>query len=529
LIDINNQVTGIVGASTNVTDLKQAEQALKHAKEAAESANRAKSIFLTNMSHELRTPLNVILGFAQVMHRDRRLTSEHQENLRIIRRSGDHLLNLINDVLDLAKIEAGHLTLEASNIDLVDLLRSLGQMFHHRAESKGLQLHLDLDPTLPQYVMIDANKLRQILINLLGNAIKFTHQGQVILRVTVEPAQSIEQHRKRPADCLDTLRFAVIDTGIGIDPSEVEGIFRAFVQTQAGKSLPEGTGLGLTISRKFVQMLGGELTVESILGQGSTFAFTLPVHRARSSDASMVPSRQQVIGLAPNQPHYRILVVDDQPENRKLLVSLFAPLGLEVREASNGQEAVLQWQRWQPHLIYMDIRMPFLDGCEATRQIRATLNGQNPVIIALTAQASSQDRILALASGCNDYLSKPCYAEILFSKMTEHLGLKYLYDRQQVSELDGPLPYPSIKLCGSDLLVMPADWITALRRAAQLCDDRNIEYLIQQIPSKQESLIQGLRQLAQCYCFKQIVSLTRSGSTDGHSQSDNTSDKSNSL
>ncbi|MEP0913819.1 PAS domain S-box protein [Leptolyngbya sp. GB1-A1] len=510
LISIDGEVTGIIGATTNITALKQAEQALQQAKEAAEAANRAKSSFLANMSHELRTPLNVILGFAQVMYRDPALNSEQRENLQIIRRSGDHLLRLINDVLDLSKIEAGHITLEQSSVDLIDLLRSLEQMFCQRAEAKGLQLRLELASTLPQYVTIDVNKLRQVLINLLGNAIKFTEQGEVALQVrTVESVGG-----RSSALTQSFIHFEVSDTGMGIDPAELETIFSAFVQTQAGKNSPGGTGLGLTISRQFVQLMGGDITVQSTLGQGSTFAFTLPIHLVQSADASMTASNCQVIGLAPNQPTYRILVVDDQPENRKFLVKLLTQIGLEVREAANGQEAVSQWQHWQPHLIYMDIRMPLLNGYEATQQIRATSDGQFPIIIALTAQASRSDRTLALASGCNDYLSKPFQEEVLFGKMAEHLGLKYLCIAEQTNASDQSLDHAVMVLQPSDLSGMPSHWIAALRQAAQLCNDSSVEDLIEQIPAERTFLIKGLRQLVQNYSFKQLIALTTSGATN---------------
>lgn len=510
LIDVNGQVTGIVGATTDVTALKQTEQALQQAKEAAEAANKAKSIFLANMSHELRTPLNVILGFVQVMQRDHLLTSEQQENLQIIRRSGDHLLSLINDVLDLSKIEAGHITLDESNIDLIDLLQSLEQMFCQRAEAKGLQLHLELASDLPQYVTTDANKLRQVLINLLSNAIKFTQQGEVSLRVqTIENLydQSSTHHQI-------SIHFEVNDTGIGIHPSELETIFNAFVQTQAGKVLPDGTGLGLTISRKFVQMMGGDITVQSIPDHGSTFAFTIPFQVAQLADASVTHSNNRVIGLAPNQPIYRILVVDDQPENRKLLVRLLTQIGLEVREATNGQEAITECQQWQPHLIYMDIRMPLLNGYEATQQIRTIANDHPPIIIALTAQASKSDRTLAFASGCNDYLSKPFQEEVLFRKMAKHLGLKYRYDTDQTLVSAEGSHHVAITLHPSDLCIMPSEWIVALHQAALLCDDNRMEYLIQQIPAQQSFLTKGLRQLMQNYRFQEIISLTTSGSTN---------------
>lgn len=538
LTDVNDQVIGIVGATTDVTDLKHAEQALQQAKEVAEAASQAKSIFLANMSHELRTPLNVMLGFVQVMQRDLLLPPDHRENLQIIRRSGEHLLSLINDVLDLSKIEAGHMALNESNVDLIDLLRSLGQMFQQRAEAKGLQLRLEFASSLPQYVAIDVNKLRQILINLLGNAIKFTQQGQVMLRVAVNheevregardsapyhPAASSPSASAERRNNPIMLQFEVSDTGVGIAAADLETIFSAFVQSQAGKALPEGTGLGLTICRRFVHMMGGDMKVESMLGRGSTFSFTLPVCLAQSADVFSTPTVCQVIGLAPNQPSYRILVVDDQSENRRLLVKLLTQIGLEVREATNGQEAIAQWQRWQPHLIYMDIRMPLLNGYEATQQIRATPEGQTPIIIALTAQASSSDRALALSAGCNDYLSKPFQEEVLFSKMAEHLGLRYLYTEEKFAPSEQEFSNSAIMLHPSDLSIMPSDWIAALRRAAQLCDDSSMECLIEQIPAEQNSLIRGLRQLIQSYRFQHIAALTASGSTEGHAQTDDTS------
>lgn len=508
LIDVDGQVAGIVGATTDITDLKRAEQALQQAKEAAEAANTAKSLFLANMSHELRTPLNVILGFAQVMHRDPLLTPEQRENLQIIRRSSDHLLHLINDVLDLSKIEAGHIDLNETSIDLLDLLRSLERMFYQRADLKGLQLCLDLASDLPRYVMTDGNRLRQVLINLLGNAIKFTQQGEVVVRVTTLDLPK-EQRRSPNLSCV---QFEVIDTGVGIAPSELETIFDAFEQTQTSQVSLDGTGLGLTISRKFVQMMGGEITVRSRLGQGSTFAFALPMALPPSA-YSATPTPYRVIGVAPGQPTYRTLVVDDQPENCKLLVTLLAQIGLEVRAAHNGQEAVALWQHWQPHVIWMDIRMPIVNGYEATQHIRATANGQTPIIIALTAQASRGDRTLALASGCNDYLSKPFQPEVLFSKLSEHLGMRFLYEDDPTVAADNPV-LKTAPLQASDLHVMPLGWVAALQQAARLCDDSEIEQLIQQIPPQQEWLAQRLRQLAHDYEFAYLVNLATVESTN---------------
>ncbi|HEY9834162.1 MAG TPA: PAS domain S-box protein [Stenomitos sp.] len=503
--EADNTISGLVVSIRNLTDLKQVELELQRAKEAAEVANRAKSLFLASMSHELRTPLNVMLGFTQVMNRDSSLTLEQRESLQIISRSGHHLLALINDVLDLSKIEAGRLTLDESSFDLLHLLRSLRDMFNQKAESRGLQLYLEIASDVPQYVNSDPNKLRQVLINLLSNAIKFTHKGSVSLNVNRNNYQE-----------MTGLMFAVSDTGVGIAPNEMNHIFDAFVQAQAGKVAPEGTGLGLAISRKFVQLMGGDITVSSILGEGSTFKFEIPVRLALASEVTPTQYQRQVIGLAPGQPPYRILVADDQAENRQLLVKLLTPLGLEVQEAQNGEEAVMLWQQWQPHLIWMDIRMPQMDGYEATQRIRSSVDGQATIIIALTAHVSSSDRTLALSAGCNDFISKPFQVETLFAKMAEYLGLRYVYAQNDLPSVtshdDDQPPAQADILTAQNLSVMPLDWITQLHQAAQLCDDEEIFHLIEQIPAEQAPLIARLRQLAHDFQFQPIVKLTQTDS-----------------
>lgn len=510
----DNTISGLVVSIRNLTDLKQAELELQRAKEAAEVANRAKSLFLASMSHELRTPLNIMLGFTQVMSRDSSLTSEQRESLQIISRSGHHLLALINDVLDLSKIEAGRLTLDKSSFDLISLLRSLREMFNQKAESKGLQLHLEIASDVPQYVSADPKKLRQVFINLLGNAIKFTQKGSVSLKVSRQQDTEKSEKTKELDKCID-LTFEVSDTGVGIDPNEINSIFDAFVQTQAGKVAPEGTGLGLAISRKFVRLMGGDITVRSTLGEGSSFRFEIPVRLALASEVTPTQQQRQVIGLEPGQPPYRILVADDQAENRQLLVKLLTPLGLEVQEAENGEEAVILWQHWQPHLIWMDIRMPQMDGYEATQRIRSSAEGQAAIIIALTAHVSSRDRTLALSAGCNDFISKPFQEETLFAKMAEYLGLRYVYaqnDPLSITSHDEHLPAQADVLTAQNLSVMPLDWITRLNQAAQLCDDEEIFLLIKQIPSEQASLLAHLSRLAHDFQFQPIVTLTESDS-----------------
>ncbi|MEM8779271.1 MAG: PAS domain S-box protein, partial [Cyanobacteria bacterium P01_G01_bin.49] len=345
----------------DITERKQAEEALKKAKETADAANRAKSEFLASMSHELRTPLNAILGFTQVMQRDDYLNEENKQNLNIIGRSGEHLLELINDILEMTKIEAGRTTFNQSSFDLYRLLNNLESMLYLKAEEKNLQLIIEQTPAVPQYIQTDEGKLRQVLINLLGNAIKFTQEGGVILRVKGDTPKN----KKKSI----TLTFEVEDTGPGIAEAEIGQLFEAFGQTEAGKNSHEGTGLGLPISRKFVQLMGGKITVSSVLGRGSLFAFTIKANIVTANSIKINKPTRRVIGLAPNQPQYRILAVDDRLESRILLVKLLSSMGFNVRQASNGQEALDVWEAWEPHLIWMDMRMPIIDGYKATQRI----------------------------------------------------------------------------------------------------------------------------------------------------------------
>ncbi len=373
-------------------------------REAARSAaaNLAKSEFLANMSHELRTPLNAILGFTQVMSRDYSLSSEHQENLAIINRAGEHLLNLINDILEMSKIEAGRIRLNLSSFNLIYLLKNLEEILHLRAASKNLELVFEYAPDLPKYVETDENKLYQVLLNLLGNAIKFTDTGRVTLRVSMghgawtdeggrgEDPLPCPQHRPAPVPLFmpndgscstwgdpktalppQSLIFEVQDTGCGIAPEEIDLLFEAFEQTEVGRKSQQGTGLGLAISRKYVELMGGNITVNSTPGIGSTFTFDVQIALACPKEMPTNQNKYQFLALAAAQKAYRILVVDDSKESRLLLVKILTSMGFEVREATNGREAIANWESWQPHLIFMDMRMPVMDGYEATRIIKS--------------------------------------------------------------------------------------------------------------------------------------------------------------
>ncbi|MGG6294867.1 PAS domain S-box protein [Leptolyngbya sp. AN02str] len=511
-----------LGIGQDISDRKRKEVALQQAREAAEAANLAKSMFLANMSHELRTPLNVILGFAQVMTHDPTLTADQLDDLYTIQRSGDHLLNLINDILDLSKIEAGHSTLKEVGFDLGALLQGLHSMMLERASSKGLQLTFDLAPDTPQFIIADEQKLRQVLLNLLSNAIKFTKQGHVTLRNTWQEAPTHAcsrlhlhtHHSSTISQILPvayTLQFEVIDTGIGIAPEEQDTIFEAFVQAEAGKKSTSGTGLGLAITRRLIDLMNGTIAVQSVPNVGSTFTVTITVCATDEVPITHEPGDRTVIGLAPGQPTYRILVVDDQRENRLLMVRLLTRIGLQVREATTGREAVQRWQDWQPDLIWMDIRMPGMNGYEATRQIRSMEQDKTTIILALTAQASQDDRALALAVGCNDYINKPFREETVFLKLSEHLGLDYEYAESERSHNSSTvdvsvIPPPPHPLLDTALLgQLSPTWLNQLEKATMHGNDRAIIELTAQLSPEFATLATQLTELADQFQFEQIL------------------------
>ncbi len=478
-------------------ELESRTSLLEKTKEAAEVANRAKSEFIANMSHELRTPLNAVLGFTQLMNRDSNLTPKQRDNLDIINRSGEHLLSLINDILNLSKIESGRMTLNPTSFDLYRLLNTVEEMFKLRAESKNLELLLEYSLDLPNYVKTDEQKLRQVLMNLLSNAIKFTQEGRVTLRI------SSVRGEEPPIK----INCEVEDTGDGIAPEELNTLFKPFVQTATGQKMQEGTGLGLPISRKFIQLMGGDLTISSILGKGTVAKFDFVVEPTTiEAIQNSTPSRK-VIGLKPGQPNYRILVVDDRWENRQLLVQLLQSVGFEVSEAENGQEAISIWSRWQPHLIWMDLRMPVLDGYQATQQIRSHSQGQATVIIALTASAFEEKRAVVMAAGCDDYVRKPFRDSIIWDKMAEYLGVSYVYVEDESTP--SSTANKSFKLEASALKIMPTEWTARLEKATLELNEELIAELLQQIPDEHSLLAQALEDRLNNFDFGSILDLAR--------------------
>ena len=497
--------------SKEISVRKQIEKALQKAKEAAEAANRAKSEFLANMSHELRTPLNATIGFAQVMARSQTLPPEHQENVSIIRRSGEHLLTLINQVLELSKIEAGRTTLNETVFDLYQLLDESEDLFLLRVKEKNLRLMFDRSPDLPQYIRSDEVKLRQILINLLNNAIKFTQEGGVAVRV--QSSKCRMQNDKygriiiRPFS-LCTLHFALEDTGPGISPDELEGVFKAFVQTSGGRA-QEGTGLGLAISRKFVQMMGGDITVQSEPGKGSLFKFDIQVEIADAGSVNIKQSARHIIALQPGQIVWRILIVDDRPDNRRLLVKLLAPLGFDIREAENGQEAVEISESYEPHLIWMDMRMPVMDGYEATKRIRSTIKGQSVAIIALTASAFEEERSVVLSAGCDDFLRKPFREHELFDMMKKHLGVCYIYEKDENLPDSEQIKEENRKaLTAEAVSALPPGIVKDLENAAIRGNMDAISAVIEAIRVSNAPLADALTDLADGFQYAEILNLT---------------------
>ena len=473
--------------------IEQRTAELSAAKSKAEVANRAKSSFIANMSHELRTPLHAIIGFAQLIARDRSLSQETQKQVGIINSSGEHLLALINSVLDLSKMEAEQLELKLSNFDLYELLDDLEQMFSLKATNQKLQLNFVLAIATPRYIRSDRTKLRQVLINLLNNALKFTEEGGIVLRVIPSDRQ---------AEAKVILCFEVEDTGAGIAPNELENLFQPFSQTESGREKSEGTGLGLAISRKFVRLMGGDLTVQSSLGRGSTFCFEI---EALKSTASQIPQRQKsqqlILDLSKHKSVPRILIVDDKELNRELLIKLLQPIGFTLANASDGKEAIALCQSWQPDLILMDLCMPKVSGVEAIEIIKS--NCPETKIIALTAnvQAATQAEIMDL--GCDDFMHKPFKNDELLLMMTKHLGVCYTY----AEENSVPSIVTHTTLDNDAFERISDELLQELQQSIMEVDLDKIERVVAKIAQENESLARTIEQSISNFEYEHILDL----------------------
>ncbi len=471
---------------------------LEQARDAAEAANRAKSVFLANMSHELRTPLNAILGFAQIMADAENLDPEQRKNLVTINKSGQHLLALINDVLEISRIEAGRLTLSPQPFDLHELLASLTEVLALRARDKGLSLRLEQDPELPRYLSADYGKLRQILLNLLSNAVKYTRAGEIVL--TVRGLEQVNGSAR--------IEFAVRDTGIGIPAKDLARIFQPFYQTEAGVAQGEGTGLGLAICREYARLMQGELAAESTPGAGSTFYLRLELPIA--DPVTPVENFGQVVHLAPGQPRYRVLVAEDQPDNQRLIEQLLSRAGFAVRCVDNGEAAVAAFQEWNPAFVWMDMRMPILDGYAATRAIRALPEGRATPIVALTASAFAEDRAGIIEAGCDDVLTKPVEADALFTCMHRLLPIEFEYTPVT------PTPSPS-HASAADLDRLPADVRQRLNAAALVLDAEAVRSIARECAVEYPEIAAYIRAQADQYRFDALFPAGATGPSSSHS------------
>ncbi len=483
--DEQGHFLGRRASNRDISEHKQLALDLALARDQAEAANRAKSLFLANMSHELRTPMNAILGFTQLMARDSGLSPEQRHNLATIKRSGHHLLDLINDVLEISRIEAGRTAIQNTPFDLDDTLRAIEEMTRVRADAKGLAFSVERPAALPRYVNGDAPRLRQVLLNLLSNAVKFSDRGSVSLR--------IEQLGE------DRLRFEVSDSGPGIPAAEQDKIFQAFYQTADGAAKGDGTGLGLTISREFVRLMQGELGLRSQVGQGSTFFFTLPLPAVGGEHADVeLPHR--VARLRPGQGALDVLVAEDNVDNRELLLRLLQRVGFQTRSADNGEEAIARFLERRPDFIWMDMRMPLLDGYEATRRIRALPGGSEIKIAALTASAFQENREEILAAGCDDMVAKPLDEALLFATMARLLGVVFEY------ESEAPASAPARAL-SSALPPLPDALTTALHSAAESLDVEAARASIERINGIDPDTAARLHKLLDEFRFEDILRL----------------------
>ena len=474
--------------------LHDANLQLTQTKVEADAANRAKSTFLSTMSHEIRTPLNAILGYAQLMARDPTLRPDAIANLKIIGRSGEHLLSLINDVLDMSKIEAGRTELHPVTFNLFRVLDDLAAMFRLRAEAKGLRFEMLVDGESVPYVLADEGKIRQALINLLGNAIKFTKRGHVKLHVTLDKKNSSQLW----------LSARIEDTGAGITDQEHENLFQPFRQIKPSLNTQEGTGLGLAITRQFARMMGGDVTVSSSLGHGSIFRFEIPIESGDAIVAVRRNAPRQVIALHPGTYAPKILVVDDQFENRDWLMKLLTAVGFSVHGAENGELAVRHWEGWNPDLILMDLHMPVMDGLEATRRIKQDPRGKETAIVVLTASAMDEDRRSVAQSGADDFLSKPCREDQLLEKLRAHLDVTYDY-----SEMTADHPLDGIRALSAQRLGrLPLDLVEKLREATLQGNKRLLDELIGKVVEAEDaSCAHALRELADKYEYDTLARL----------------------
>jgi PAS domain S-box-containing protein len=495
----DGQPLKMFGIFLDITDRKTAEELLKKARDEAEAANRAKSSFLSSMSHEIRTPLGAILGFGDLLARDATLSPDQTEKVNTIIRSGRHLLDLINDILDMSRIEAGRVTIQTTEFSLVDLLDEVEEMFHLQVAAKGLQWQLEKPGRVPDLVSGDDARLRQVLINLVGNAVKFTESGKITVRVSMQ------------ADLEDPDRLCLImeveDTGPGIDQTDLAHIFEPFEQGREIRDIG-GTGLGLPISRRLVEMMGGRMTVESSKGSGSCFRFYVPVKPVAAKMKLKKTPSQIPIGLAHGTDLKRILVVDDLKVNRTLLTSILTPLGFDIRTAQNGEQALEIAAAWSPHAVFMDIRMPVMDGYEAIRRLKADETTAHISVIAITAIMFDEDKKKIFDVGSDNFIGKPFKLEEVFEVLKKVLQLEYVYADNESRDIDAgksKIKKEHIQLTAEDMARLPDELILAIQNAVEIGDVQEMGKLGPKIQAIDAGVAGKINALVKRYDYDAIL------------------------
>jgi PAS domain S-box-containing protein len=495
--DFFGKIAHYVSVIEDISDRKLAEVQLQQAKDAAESANKAKSSFLASMSHEIRTPMNAILGYSQLLMRDADLGAEALQYVQIVNRSGEHLLELINDVLEMSKIEAGRVTTNPEIFNLKDMLGDIEALFKIRAQSKQLQFAIEVDTELLPWVKTDEGKVRQILINIIGNAIKFTSSGSIHVRAMTKVA----------SDGGHYLMVDVHDTGPGIAKDELHLLFHRFGQTESGRKTQGGTGLGLAISREYARLLGGDIAVDSVRGEGTTFRVIVAVQPAQALTTTNQSSSQKIIRLLPASKETRVLIVDDQDANRTWLDKILTSTGFAVRQASSGKDAIDTFQSWHPQLILMDVRMPQMNGEEATRIIRKLPQGDKVIIYALSASAFVEDVAAAKEAGMNDFFSKPLRIEDLLRKLPQHLDIAYQYEEGDSDAREENGNQLVAQLTPESLAHLPGTLIDSLREATAGGDVDRLGSLIATVAESDQTLAQALTILVDQYDYDRLTAL----------------------